>query len=135
LSASPSISANCSSEPERATARDDDPRRGQLGPVRGRDLVLDPFRQAGGRGRVDHLDRGGVARARRVEGRGAEGHDLLGIGRFHRLDRVARVDRALERVGIDDARDASEITITSSSAATRGMMFLASVVAGAHDMV
>jgi ABC-type Mn2+/Zn2+ transport system ATPase subunit len=55
---------------------------------------------------------------------------FLGVRRFHRLHRVARVDRALERVGIDDARH-SEITMTSSSAATRGRTFLASVVAGA----
>jgi hypothetical protein len=52
---------------------------------------------------------------------------------LHRLDRVAGVDRALERVGVHTP-EMSEITITSSSAATRGMMFLASVVAGAHDV-
>ena len=43
---------------------------------------------------------------------------------------VARINRALEGVAVDH-RGASEITITSSKRATRGITFLASVVAGA----
>ena len=79
------------------------PRRGELGPVRGRDLVLDPGRQrrvGGGRRR---LDRGGRLRARRLEGGAAHGQHLLRVARLHRLDRVAGVDRPLEGVGAEHA--------------------------------
>ena len=60
----------------------------------------------GRRGRV--LDRRRAALARRLEGRGAHRDDLLGVGRLHGLDRVAGIDRPLERVGrhhLDDVGD------------------------------
>ena len=37
--------------------------------------------------------------ASRLEGGGAHRDDLLGVGRLHRLDGVAGIDRALEGVG------------------------------------
>ena len=51
------------------------------------------------------LHAGRAALARRLEGRGAHGDDLLGVGRLHGLDRVAGIDRPLESVGRDHLGD------------------------------
>ncbi|MPM70714.1 hypothetical protein SDC9_117672 [bioreactor metagenome] len=91
-----------------AAARDDDLRRGQLGAIRGRHLVLDPGREPLVARRGGGLDRRRGARARRLEGRRAHGHHLDLVRGFHRLDRVAGIDRALEGVTIDDADDIRE---------------------------
>jgi hypothetical protein len=48
--------------------------------------------------RGDILDRSRTALAGRLEGRGADGDDLFRILRLHGLDRVAGIDRPLERV-------------------------------------
>ena len=61
-----------------------------------------------GRGR-DRLDRRRAALAGRREGCGAHGDDDLRIGRFHRLDRVAGVDRPLERLGAEDLGDVGNL--------------------------
>ena len=45
------------------------------------------------------FDRRAAAVAGRGKGRGPHRDDLLGVLRFHRLDRVAGIDRPLERVG------------------------------------
>ncbi len=87
-----------------ATARDHHTGRGQIWPVACGDLVLDPFRQAGIVGHRHGLDGGGVLTARSLECRGTEADNLLGVLRFDRLDGVARIDRALERVGVDHIR-------------------------------
>ena len=54
---------------------------------------------AGIGGRHDGLDRRRAAFAGRRKGGGAHGDDLLGVGRLHRLDGVAGIDRPLEGVG------------------------------------
>ena len=52
---------------------------------------------------VDGLDRRRrAACAGRLEGRGAHGDDVLAVLRAHGLDRIAGVDRPLERVGRDN---------------------------------
>ena len=61
---------------------------------------------AGGR---DRLDRRGAALARRRERGGAHRRDDLRIGRLHRLDRVAGIDRPLERLGRDDLGDVGNL--------------------------
>ena len=58
------------------------------------------------------LDRRRAALPGRLEGRGAHGDDLLGVRRFHRLDRVAGIDRPLEGVGrhhLDDVGDLHDV--------------------------
>ena len=55
------------------------------------------------------LDRGRAALAGGLEGRGAHGDDLLGVVRLHGLDRVAGIDRPLERVGRDHLGDVGNL--------------------------
>ena len=88
-----------------AAAGDHDPRRGELRPVGGRDLVLDPGREPGIAGGGGGLDRRRGLLAGRLEAGAAHGDDLLGVGRLHRLDRVAGIDRPLEGVGAEHAGD------------------------------
>ena len=45
----------------------------------------------------------------RLEGGGADGDDLLRVGRLHRLDGVAGIDRAPERVGRDHLDDVGDL--------------------------
>ena len=94
---------------ERAAAGDDDLGRGQLRTVALGQPVLDEGRQAGvGRGR--RTSRPAPSRPRRPrEGGRAHGDDLLGVGRLHRLDRVAGIDRPLERVGRDHLDDLGDL--------------------------
>ena len=89
-------------------ARHHDTGRGQFGTVAFGDLVFDPFRQARSGGPAHGFHGGRATGAGRVEAGGAEGHDLFRVARFHRLDRVTCIDRALERVGIDHARDVGQ---------------------------
>ena len=57
----------------------------------------------------DGLDGGGAALGRDgIEARGAHGDDLLGVGGFHRGERVAGIDRADEGVGVDDVGDVAD---------------------------
>jgi hypothetical protein len=55
------------------------------------------------------LDRSGTARGDRVEGGGANGDDLDGIGTLHRRQRVAGVDRADEGIGRFDGGDFGDL--------------------------
>ena len=55
------------------------------------------------------LDRSRTAFCRRGEGGGAHGDHLLGVGRLHRLDGVAGIDRPLEGVGRDDLDDFGDL--------------------------
>ena len=50
-----------------------------------------------------------AALAGRREGGGADGDHLLGVGRLHRLDRVAGIDRPLEGVGRDHLGDVGNL--------------------------
>ena len=107
-------------------------RGGQLRPVRFGQLGADEGRERRRRRRRDGLDRRRAASAARggLEGGAAHGDHLLGLAAPHRLDGVAGIDRPLEGVGRDHPVT-SEICMTSSRAATRGMTFLPKVVAGA----
>ena len=58
---------------------------------------------------LDRLDRRRAAGAGGRKGGGADGDDQLGIGRLHGLDRIAGVDRSLERVGRDDLGDVGDL--------------------------
>src|SRR6187401_633023 len=92
----------------RAAAGNDDLRRCQFRAFGLRQFLAHEARQAGigGGGRV--LDRSRTALAGRLEGRGAHRDDLLGVLRLHGLDRVAGIDRPVERVGrhhLDDVGD------------------------------
>jgi hypothetical protein len=118
-------------EPKRAAAGDDDLGAGQFRAVRLGQLFADESSTGRAARGIDRLDRRRSAIiAGCVESRAAHGDDLLGVGRFDRLDGVAGIDRALEGVGAMTAV-MSESCITSSRAATRGHDVLALVVAGA----
>ena len=84
---------------------------------------------AGSADRVNGLDRARSLLAGGGEARAADGDDLLRVRRLHRLDRVAGIDRPLERIA-STTSVISEITITSSFAASRGATFLPVVVPG-----
>ena len=90
----------------RAAAGYDDPGRGKLGPVGfGERLVLERRNARARPAAPIGFDWRGAALAGRRERRRAHRDDLLGVGRLDRLDRVAGIDRTLERVGRDDLDD------------------------------
>ena len=115
--AAPSLSAsgssrawNCSDEPKRAAARDDDLGAGQLGPLglatsrprRSSDLPGAPASTASTRARA--------ALGRRLLERGAaDGDHLLRVGRLDRGDGVAGIDRAGEGVVALDREDVGNL--------------------------
>ena len=76
--------------------------RCQLGAIAFCNVVFNPGRQAGIGRSGYRLYRGGATVARGVKRRGAEGDNLFRIRGFDRLDRVARIDGTLERVGVDN---------------------------------
>ena len=79
---------------ERAPARDDDLGRGQFGPLRMGDPVLDEAGKAPPSAAASTLSTlAEPPLARRLEGRGAHGDDFLGVAGLHRLDRIAGIDR------------------------------------------
>src|SRR6202045_2827551 len=95
-----------------AAAGDDDLGGGQFGAVALGKLLADEAGEPGiGRGRRV-LDRRAGAGAGRLERRGSPRNDLLGVLRFHGLDRVAGIDRPLEGVGrnhLDDFRHLHDV--------------------------
>ena len=88
-----------------AAARDDDARGGQFRTIRLRKFLADERGETRVARTFGVLDRGRAAFARRLEGGGTYGDDLLLVGRLYGLDRVPGIDRALERVRALDLDD------------------------------
>src|SRR5690606_17559331 len=78
---------------ERAATGNHDPGRGQLRTIALRQTVLDKGRQLRILRRGNALDGGRTVLAGRLEGGGANGDHLLGVGRLHGLDGVTGIDR------------------------------------------
>src|SRR5258706_2439721 len=94
---------------EAAPARDDAPRAAQLGTRRLRELLRQHFRLLlVGTGRERFDGRGSTGLRRFESGRAHRDH-LDGIGRLHRGERIARVDRAHECVGRLHAGDLGDL--------------------------
>ncbi|KAF1854083.1 hypothetical protein Lal_00005300 [Lupinus albus] len=88
-----------------APAGNDDAGRGQLRPLRLRQLGRDEARQGGIGRSSDVLDRGAAGGGRRLERGGADGDHLHRVGRLHGGDGVAGIDRPLEAVGRNHGGD------------------------------
>ena len=95
---------------ETAATRDDDLRRRQFRTVQLRHFAAHELRNAGVGCRFDLLDRCAAAfGCDRIETGRAHRDDLDRISRLHRRDRVARVDRTLERVGAVHCGDVADL--------------------------